>query len=44
MAASHIIIAALVGEGQKNWGANTGMGWASVAFLLIFMLAFGASW
>ncbi|KAG2168977.1 hypothetical protein JADG_008716 [Aureobasidium aubasidani] len=44
MAASHIIISGLVGEGQKNWDANGGMGWAAVAFLLIYMVAFGASW
>lgn len=42
MAASHIIIAGLVGEGQKDWAAHGGMGWTAVAFLLIYMIAFGA--
>lgn len=44
MAISHIIIAGLVGEGQKDWAANTSMGWTAVAFLLIYMIAFGSSW
>lgn len=42
MAASHIIIAGLVGEGQKDWTTHGGMGWTAVAFLLIYMIAFGA--
>ncbi|UNI22889.1 hypothetical protein JDV02_008733 [Purpureocillium takamizusanense] len=41
---SHFIIAILVGLYSHNWPANTSKGWTSVAFLLFYMLAFGASW
>ncbi|GJN71790.1 hypothetical protein PLICBS_005858 [Purpureocillium lilacinum] len=41
---SHFIIAILVGLYSHNWPANTDKGWTSVAFLLFYMLAFGASW
>lgn len=41
---SHFIIAVLVGLYSQNWPANTDKGWTSVAFLLFYMLAFGASW
>ncbi|KAI4729199.1 general substrate transporter [Aureobasidium sp. EXF-10728] len=44
MSICHIIIAGLVGEGQKDWSANGGMGWTAVVFLLFYMLAFGATW
>ncbi|CRG83041.1 Sugar carrier protein C [Talaromyces islandicus] len=44
MAISHIIIAVLVGLYSNDWPAHHGQGWASVAFLLFYMLAFGASW
>jgi len=44
MAISHIIIAALVGIYSDNWPAHRAQGWTSVAFLLFYMLAFGASW
>lgn len=39
---SHFI-AVLVGLYSSNWPANTSKGWISVAFLLFYMLAFGAS-
>ncbi|KAJ5101606.1 sugar transporter STL1 [Penicillium alfredii] len=44
MAMSHIIIAVLVGLFDSNWSAHRAQGWASVAFLLFYMIAFGASW
>ncbi|KAM0342876.1 hypothetical protein ACHAPU_009080 [Fusarium lateritium] len=40
----HLIIAVLVGRFSDNWPSHTAEGWASVAFLLFYMLAFGASW
>lgn len=44
MAASHIIIAALVGLYSDDWPAHRPAGWASVAMLLVYMISFGASW
>ena len=44
MAISHIIIAALVGIYSDDWPSHKAEGWTSVAFLLLYMLAFGASW
>ncbi|KAF2723414.1 putative MFS monosaccharide transporter [Polychaeton citri CBS 116435] len=44
MCASHVIIAGLVGKYSDNWSAHRPQGWISVAFLLFYMLAFGASW
>lgn len=44
MAISHIVIAALVGSFSSNWPAHAAGAWASVAFLFIYMLGFGASW
>ncbi|KAJ5972600.1 General substrate transporter [Penicillium vulpinum] len=44
MALSHIIIAALVGIFSVDWPSHKAEGWTSVAFLLFYMLAFGASW
>ncbi|KAJ5822966.1 General substrate transporter [Penicillium robsamsonii] len=44
MAVSHIIIAALVGIFSSDWPSHKAEGWTSVAFLLFYMLAFGASW
>lgn len=44
MAISHIIIAILVGKFDSNWPAHRTQGWVSVAFLLFYMLSFGASW
>lgn len=41
---SHFVIAVLVGKYQNNWPEHTAAGWASVAFLLFFMLTFGATW
>lgn len=44
MSISHIIIAVLVGLFDDNWPAHRPQGWTSVAFLFLYMLAFGASW
>ncbi|KAF4124297.1 Sugar (and other) transporter [Geosmithia morbida] len=44
MCISHVIIAILVGLFSENWPAHQAQGWTSVAFLLFYMLAFGASW
>ena len=44
MTVSHAVIAILVGKYSDNWPAHRGAGWTSVAFLLIYMFIFGASW
>jgi hypothetical protein len=44
MTISHMVIAILVGLFSSNWPAHRGEGWTSVAFLLFYMLSFGASW
>lgn len=44
MTISHVIIAVLVGLYSDNWPAHRPQGWASVALLLVYMIAFGASW
>ncbi|KAJ5567029.1 General substrate transporter [Penicillium sp. DV-2018c] len=44
MAISHIIIAILVGLFSVDWPSHKAEGWTSVAFLLFYMLAFGATW
>lgn len=44
MAVSHIIIAVLVGLYHKDWPQHQTQGWVSVAFLLFYMVSFGASW
>lgn len=44
MAISHIVIAALVGVFGDDWPSHRDAGWTSVAFLLFYMLSFGATW
>ena len=44
MTLSHLIIAILVGKFSSDWPAHRAAGWVSVAFLLFYMLSFGASW
>ncbi|CAG8921657.1 unnamed protein product [Penicillium salamii] len=44
MAVSHIIIAVLVGLYSSDWPAHKAEGWVSVAFLMFYMLSFGATW
>lgn len=44
MTLSHLIIAILVGKFSNDWAGHRAAGWVSVAFLLFYMLSFGASW
>ena len=44
MCLSHLIIAVLVGKFSNNWPAHRAEGWASVAMLILYMVAFGTSW
>lgn len=44
MAIAHIVIAALVALYSYDWPAHQTQGWVSAAFLLFYMVAFGASW
>ncbi|KAI4231722.1 MAG: hypothetical protein L6R40_007643 [Gallowayella cf. fulva] len=44
MTISHLIIAVFVGKYNKSWSSHRGPGWASAAFLLFYMLSFGATW
>lgn len=44
MSLSHLVIAILVGKYSNNWEAHRPAGWASVGFLLFYMLSFGGSW
>jgi hypothetical protein len=39
-----LLLSVLVGKFSYDWQSHRPEGWASVASLLIFMLAFGASW
>lgn len=41
---AHFIIAILVGLYHDSWPTHTAAAWTSVAFLLFFMLTFGATW
>lgn len=41
---AHFIISVLVGLYNGHWTEHKAAGWASVAFLLFFMLGFGATW
>ncbi|KAK1013877.1 hypothetical protein LTS01_000405 [Friedmanniomyces endolithicus] len=44
MFASHVVIAGLVGRYSDDWAAHVAASWTAVAFLLIYMVSFGASW
>ncbi|KAF2013000.1 general substrate transporter [Aaosphaeria arxii CBS 175.79] len=44
MIISHFIIAVLMGKFQDSWDTHKVEGWVCVAFLLFFMLTFGATW
>lgn len=41
---SHFVIAILVGKFNGKWTDHQSAAWTSVAFLLFFMLTFGATW
>ncbi|KAL1692716.1 general substrate transporter [Schizophyllum commune] len=42
--AAHVIIASIVGAFYTNWPAHAAGGWAGVAFIFVYMLAFGGTW
>ena len=44
MTISHVVIAILVGLYSGAWPTHRAEGWISVAFLLFYMLSFGATW
>jgi MFS family permease len=44
MLLNHVIIAIMVGLYSDDWASHQSAAWISVAFLLFYMLAFGASW
>ena len=44
MLISHFVIAILVGKFSSDWSDHRVAGWVSVAFLLFYMISFGASW
>jgi MFS family permease len=44
MFVSHAVIAILVGKFSYDWPSHRLEGWTSVAFLLFYMISFGASW
>lgn len=44
MLTCHIITAALVGAFARDWPAHEAESWVSVAFMLVFMVVYGASW
>lgn len=44
MFVAHLIISVLVGKISDNWPTHRPEGWASVAMLFFYMVAFGASW
>ncbi|KAH8883331.1 general substrate transporter [Thozetella sp. PMI_491] len=41
---AQIVIAGLVGKFSSDWPSHRAQGWVSVAFLLFYMVVFGASW
>lgn len=44
MVIAHLIIAVLVSQYSTSWATHQAAAWTSVAFLLFFMLTFGATW
>ena len=44
MTIAHIIIAVLVARYSGDWRAHPIEGWVGVAFLLFYMISFGATW
>ncbi|KAK1468037.1 hypothetical protein CCUS01_06741 [Colletotrichum cuscutae] len=44
MTISQAVIAILVGLYSNDWPSHTTQGWVSVAFLLMYMFVFGATW
>jgi sugar porter (SP) family MFS transporter len=44
MLACHVIIAAVIGTYTGRWEENRGAAWTGVAFIFVYMVAFGLSW
>ena len=44
MTISHLIIDILVAKFDSDWPAHRPEGWTNVAFLLVYMICFSASW
>ncbi|ETS78546.1 hypothetical protein PFICI_10608 [Pestalotiopsis fici W106-1] len=44
MIIAHLVIAVLVSQYSTSWASHQAAAWTSVAFLLFFMLTFGAGW
>lgn len=44
MAASHFIVAAMIGVYGKNWAAHETQAWVGVAFILFFVFSYGIGW
>lgn len=43
-AASHFIVAAMIGKYSYNWDAHPKEAWVGVGFILVFMFCFGLGW
>ncbi|RPB25348.1 D-xylose-proton symporter [Terfezia boudieri ATCC MYA-4762] len=44
MCVCHVIVAAIIGKYQGNFGEHKGAGWAGVAFIYVFIANFAYSW
>ena len=44
MTIAHLIIAVLVGKFSYDWKSHSTESWVGVAFLLFYMISFGATW
>ena len=44
MGLCQFIVAGIIGQSQNDWPAHRAAGWAAVAFIWIFSIAFGISW
>ncbi|BEI83932.1 hypothetical protein CcaverHIS002_0405360 [Cutaneotrichosporon cavernicola] len=44
MAASHFIVAAMIGVYGKDWAAHGTQAWVGVAFILLFVFSYGMGW
>lgn len=44
MAASHFIVAAMIGVYGKDWASYPTQAWVGVAFILFFVFSYGIGW
>ena len=44
MTVAHVFIAVLVGKFSYDWASHRTEGWIGAAFLLLYMISFGATW